>query len=355
MPTLLTSLTLTATVAVLIAVPGCPVNNEIPPPPAGVAPQCEGAGYTAFDVANHAEQDARLGAYEQIKVLLEEAVADNSLAAARFVTAQALYRDTAELQGKVQGRTDDRLPGRPNVGAELDVRIMAAFADGAAATSPRAIAIAAESIDKALVEFLYLSVFHELVQGQAAKWDEAFGYYGSGADNGLDAVRGFAGVAKRRDADNGTALEAQIFQALVDGSCTLATRLAADEVETIDVLNEPDMSAEIDEIDGAMRAVLALSVGHEAFEIGELQAALSAAPADAAMLDDARVKLVELDAFFRPLERLLRAEGGEDEAELLRAPIDAALDDDGDAWVDSFDAAAVIAHVENVFGVDVVR
>ena len=339
----------------LLALVGCPVDN---PSPLVAPAQCEGAGYTAFDIVHHAQPDARVDAYQQIKGLLEEGVDDIALAPARFAEAQVLYQDTAELQGKVRGTTDDHLADRPNVGTEIDARIVAAFASGSAATSALSVTIAAETIDKSLVEFLFLSVFHELVLGQASAWDQAYGYYGSGADNALDAVVGFAGVAKRRDADNGTSHEARIFQSLVDGSCVLAGKLApadGNALDSIDVPNDEDMSAVIDDIDVAMRAVLALSVGHEAFAIEELQEALLLAPSDQALLDEARVKLVELDAFFLPLERLLRAEGAVVDADVLRGPVDAALEDTSDAWVTTFDAAAVLALVENTFGVDVIK
>ncbi len=340
---------------VALALAGCPFDNDGPIPEQVDPAQCLGTGYTAFDVANHAEQDARVGAYTEIKRLLEEVVEDPSLAAARFATAQALYQSSAELQGKVQGRTDDHIEGRPNVGADIDARISAAFSDGAAATTSLQAAVAAETIDKALVEFFFLSVFHELVQGQAAKWDEAYGYYGSGPDNALDAVQGFAAVAKKRDANNGTALEAAIFQNLVDGSCALAGKLSAQEVETIDVLNDAELSVIIEDIDVAMREVLAYSVAHEAFVIADVQGTLAATPDDVAAQEEARITLVELNAFFLPLERLMRAEGDVADADALRAPIDAALADDTAAWIDAFDAAAVIADVEAHFAIDVLE
>lgn len=360
---------LLSSVASLVVLAGCPVENQIPPPPNGEEPvQCSGTGYTAFDVANHAEQDARVGAYTEIKALLEAAVEEPELAAARFVEAQAIYTETAELAGKVEGRTDDHLDGRPNVGAEVHARIAAAFADGAGATTSLEAAIAAETIDKALTEFFFLSVYHELVQGQADKWDEAFGYFGAPADNDLTLVQGFASVANRRDLNNGTALEAAIFQGLVDGSCTLAQKLAEQGVETVDVLNDEEMRAHIDAIDVAMREVLAYSVGHEAFVIGEVQQAVAAAPDEATAnlaRDEARIALVELDGFFRPLERLMLAEGEGDDgatgatgatiAGALRAEIDAGLDDDTGAWVDAFDATGVIERIETHFEIDVIE
>jgi hypothetical protein len=337
-----------------VVLAGCPIENTIPEPPPAIV-QCEGAGYTAFDVAHHAEQDERLAGASALGGLLEEAIETPVDAAAKFSEAFALYQGSADLQAKVQGRTDDRIDGRPVVGDAIDARIVAAFAAGGAATTRLEVEIAAETIDKALTEFWFLSVFHEMVQGQAAKWDEAYGYYGSGADNVLDDVQGFASLAKKRDANNGTAFEAAIFQSLVDGSCTLATRLQDDDVETIDVLNDSDMSAIIGDVDIAMRQVLAASIGHEAFEIGEIKEALAAAPDDVDLAGEARVKLVEADGFFRPLERLLRAEGDTVTADTLRAHIDGGLDDDTAAWITGFDDDDVIATLEAAFAIEVIE
>ena len=334
---------------VTAALAGCPIDNDIPDP-VGDPAQCSGTGYTAFDAANHAEQDARTQAHVDLMALLEEGVDDAAVRSDRFAAAQAIYASTAELQGKVEGRTDDHLDGRPNVGAEIDARIQQAFVDGGAATSTRDADIAAETVNISLIEFFFLSVFHEMVQGQAAKWDEAFGYFGSGADNALDDVRGFALVARDIDAEAGVALEARMFQGIVDGSCTLAGKLAAQDVETIDVLNDVDMKAHIDEIDAAARLVLANFAIVEATEIAEKQEDLAASPGDQALIDEARVELHELNLFFLPIERLLRAEDDAATADAVRGPIDEALADETDAWVDTFDAAAVIetlrAHFE---------
>ena len=332
---------------------GCPVNNPPPPPPPAEIAQCEGAGYTAFDVSNHAEQDTRVAGQTQIKALLESATPAD--AATKFPEAQAIYASAADLQAKVQGRTDDHLDGRPNVGADIDARIVAAYAAGAAATTALEIEIAAEIIDKSMTEFFFLSVFHEMVQGQAAKWDEAYGYYGAGPDNALDGVQAFARVAKNRDGNNGTAFEAAIFQKLVEGSCVLGGKLEELGVETVDVLNDTEMSAIIDDIDVSMRQVLAASVGHEAFEIDLVKAELVLTPGDVTLQNTARVKLVELDGFLRPIERLLRAEGAAATADALRNPLNVALADTTAGWIDTYDTAVVVTTLEAAFAIDIVE
>jgi hypothetical protein len=340
-----------SSLALTAALAGCPVENDLPDPIVDPA-QCLSSGYTAFDVANHAEQDARTQAHVDIMELLEEGVDDEAVRADRFAAASAIYASTAELQGKVEGRTDDHLQGKPNVGAEIDARIQQAFVDGGAATTTRDADIAAETVNISLIEFFFLSVFHEMVQGQAAKWDEAFGYFGSGADNSLDGVRGFALVARDIDEEAGTALEARMFQGIVDGSCTLATKLAEQDVETIDVLNDADMKAHIDEVDAAARLVLANFAIVEATEIEEKQEELEAAPGDQEIMDEMRVELHELNLFFLPLERLLRAEGDTAVADAVRGPVDEAFADDTNAWVDTFDAAGVIETLRTHFEIE---
>ncbi len=336
-----------------IALAAC-VENVIPTEDPPVL-QCEGADYTAFDVENHAQQDVRVAGFTQMKTLLEAAVETPAAAATKFEAAAAIYADAGAMSATVQGRTDDHLDNAPLVGDGIDARIDAALSAGAAATTALEAELATESIDKAMTEFFFLSVFHGLVQGQAASWDEAFGDYGAAVDNDLDGVQSIAAVAKRRDDDNGTAFEASIFQSLAEGSCVLATRLAELDTDAIDARNDPELSTIIDDIDTAMRQVLALSAGHEATEIGELQAELLATPGDVDLQGSARVKLVELDGFFRPLERLLRAEGDSVTADALRTPLAIALADTTAAWIDTFDSAAIIATLEAKFVVDVVR
>lgn len=324
---------------------GC-IDNHIPDP-TGRPRQCDSASYVAFDPANHAEQDVRLDAAAQMKGLMAAALASPAEAATNFAAAADVYATSAELQAKVQGRTDDHLAEKPNVGTEIDARISAALEAGGAATAAHDIEVQAEIVDKALTEFFFLSVFHEVTAGQAVTWDEAFGYFGAGADNDLGSLRGFAAVAKKRDDENGTALEAVVFQRLVDGSCQLAERLAADEVEIVDVFADEGLASVVDSMDDAMIDVLAYSVGHEAMAIAAAKAAGDG--------DGAAVKLVELDGFFRPLERLMQDVGGDSarRATAIRAPVDAALAADDDSWLATFDAEAILAAIEAERDIDV--
>lgn len=339
--------------AVLVAVPlagalGC-VDNVIPEPE-GRPPQCDAAGYVAFDEANHAAQDVRLAAVAQMKELLEAAVAVPAEAAAKAAAAEDLYRNSAELQAKVIGRTDDHFAEKPAVGVEIDARILAALEAAAAATTAYEVEVQAEIVDKAFTEFFFLSILHELLAGQAVTWDEAYGYYGSGSDNDLGSLLGFAAVAKKRDDENATALEALVFQKLVDGSCVLAERLAADEVEVVDVRGDAELSKIVETIDGAMTDVLAYSVGHEAWEIDEAK--------ESGDVQTASVKLVELDGFFRPLERLMQGAGGDSAARAtsIRNTVDAALaavDGGDDTWLASFDTSAILLAVETERSIEV--
>lgn len=325
---------------------GC-ITNDIPDEEQSGPPQCDSPGYVAFDPAHHAAQDTRLAAVAQMKQLFEAAIANPTEASAKFSAARDLYSSSAELQVKVQGRTDDHLEARPNVGADLDARIVAAFAAGAAATTAHEVEVQAEILDKAFVEFFFLSIYHELVAGSAETWDEGYGYYGAGPDNDVNSLLGFASVAKRRDENNGTALEALIFQEIVAGSCHLAEHLAAEQVETVNVFADEELAETVETIDAAMVDVLAYSVGHEALEIAGLQATNDPATAF--------VKLVELDGFFRPLERLMANGGGESAARAssIRASVDAALSAADASWLAAFDADLIVAAMETERAIDV--
>jgi hypothetical protein len=319
--------------------------------------QCDTVSYVAFDVVNYENQVARVGAHAQMVALMKEAEADPTLAATKFAEAEALYTDTADLAEKVEGRKDDHLDTQPAVGADLHAAITAALADGKAATTTLEATLARQTIDKSLTDFFFLSVFHEMVLGAADKWDEAFGYYGASIDNAEGDAKGLAAVAAKRDGDNGTSLRERIFNGLVDGSCELARQLDAQDADTIDV-NAADSAAlrtVIDDVDVAMQEVLAYSVGHEAIDMQQLQDDLASSPGDRALLDGMRVKLYELDPYFRPLERLMNARGGDSatRASDIRSAIDAALADDTDAWVDTFDAAAIETAIEAEYGIDV--
>ena len=333
----------------LAALGACPLN-EIPE---GTSPQCEGSAYTAFDLEHLQGPTAQIADQTQMQALLEEALGDSALAADRFAAAQALYAQ--RLQAAVRSAADDRLATGTPVGSAIDERIVSALAAGAAATTEFDIELAAETIDKALTHFFFVSVLQELGQGEAEHWDRAFAYFGADAANDLDRTQAFAGVAKRRDGNNGTAFEGAIFQNLVEGSCVLATRLLSAEADSVDVGADAELSALVDEVDVAMRRVLAASVGHEAKEIAAIQLELPSSPDDSALPNTARVKLVELDGFFIPIELLLRAAGKDAVADAVRSPLDAALADQTQAWLDSFDGATMVTVLETEFAIAILE
>ncbi len=309
--------------------------------------QCTGGGYTAFDQANHANQDLRVGAYVQMVDLMNQAKADPAQAEALFTQAEDLYINTASLQAKVQGRKDDHLSSQPAVGVQLDETIMAGFASGKLATTTFEVNLAKQAVDKTMIEFFFLSVYHELQAGSRAHWDEAFGYYGSGANN--DDARGFAKLADKRDATNGTNLRAEIFNAVVDGSCELAKALDETGTDEIDNNNHPSVLVAIDAIDSRMQVALAYSVGHEAYEMDEL---LQGAAGDLTEEDQEAVwiKLVELEHYFRPLERIMQAAGGESatRAQSIRTILDQTSMSATD-WMPGFDASIIIDLLEAEF------
>jgi hypothetical protein len=319
-------------------------------------PQCGSASYVAFDSANHENQDLRVQAYEDMIALMNAAKEDPSQAAANFAEARDLYVNTASLQEKVQGRNDDHLEGQPNIGADMDAVILAALANGEGAANALEVNLAKQAVDKTMIEFFFLSVFHEMVLGAAEKWDEAYGYFGSGENNSEADAEGLAKVALKRDGDNGTTLKDEIFYGLVDGSCALAGALKEDGPQ-VDVFAVDAIKDQVELTDLAMQKVLAFSVGHEAFDMVDLQAQLVVDENDQDARDSMLVKLAELEPYFIPLERLMIARGGDSQtrANTIREEIDAALSDDTEAWMDSFDADGVLSAVEAEYGIDVVK
>jgi hypothetical protein len=345
------------TLALIVAAVGCA------PPDGGEGegegegpPQCGSVRYVAFDEANYENQQLRVGAHTQMVALMDAAKEDASKAAANFADAEELYTDTASLADKVAGRNDHHLSDTPNVGADMDADIRAALAAGAAATTELEANLAKQVVDKSLTEFFFLSVHYEMVLGARDKWDEAFGYFGATDDNAEGDAQGFAAVAKKRDAGNGTTLREEIFNGLVDGSCELAKILEAEGTESIDVTQHESLWSIVEETDLAMQKVLAYSAGHEAFDMQQLQEDLTAAPGDAALEGSMQVKLAELKHFFLPLERLMTAAGGESDtrATMIRGEIDAAEAAADNSWMASFDAAGVEQALEAEYAIDIV-
>ena len=322
-----------------------------------VPAQCTGAEYIAFDAASHANQDLRVQAYVDLLVLLNEAQANPSLASERFSAAEALYLNTASFAEKVQGRSDDHLTGRPNVGQGLHETILAGFAAGKAASTALEVNLAKQAVDKTLIDFFFLSVHHEMLLGARDKWDEGYGYFGSGPRNAEGDLRGLAQVAKKRDDANGTQLGPSIFNGLIDGSCELANILDEKNIEQIDPAEHATLWDIIEEIDLSLQKVLAYSAGHEAFAMAALQEDLFADPSNLAIAEEMHIKLAELVPYFRPLERIMNDKGGESltRASGIRTEIDAALADDSDAWLQRFDAEGVLEAIEAEYAIDVVQ
>lgn len=312
--------------------------------------QCGSAEYIAFDAAHHENQDLRLGAYVGMLDLMNAAKSDPTLAPANFAEAEDLYINTASLQTKVQGRTDDHFEDRPMRGAELDATILAGLAAGRVATTTLEVNLAKQAVDKTMIEFFFLSVYHELVAGTRKNWDEAYGYFGSGYTNSESDLRGFAKVAFKRDSGNGTTFGSEIFNALIDGSCELGKALEAAGEDSVDVSTVPALQAAIDTIDGAMQRVLAHSAGHEALGMISNKASLVATPDDQAVKDNMWVKLAELDPYFKPLEVLMSSS----RAEAIRAEIDVGLNANDESWMDIIDAQAIISHLEAEYSITIV-
>lgn len=317
--------------------------------------QC-GAEYVAFDAANHRNQDLRLQAYTDMMVRLSEATLDPTLAPARFAEAEALYLETASFGAKVRGRKDLHLAGQPEIGVELDDTIRAGFAEGKAATTKVAANLAKQKVDKTLVHFFFVSVHYEMTQGTRAHWDEAFGYFGAAS---LDAApQGLALVAKKRDGDNGTTLREEIYGGIVDGSCVLAKELRDRGLDTIAPADVPELKAALEKVDLSMQKVLAYSAGHEAFEIAEGQAKLLLNPTDGTKLaieEELTIKLAELDPYFRSVEAIMTAKGGESAARAsrVRAKIESARGDSSQGWMRTMDANAIMSDLESEFGIDI--
>lgn len=362
------TLTFASSLALLSGL-GCSGGSSSEPETGTVmAPQCESASYLAFDSANHESQDIRLQAHADITELLKEAATDldednASDAADKIAEAREIYTDvslSADLRTKVQGRLDQHVDGDPLQGDRLDDTIIAWLDHAADAETGLEVDLAAQWIDKTLSEFFFLSVHHELLEGAREKWDEAYGYFGSGPENSEGSLLGLALTAFKRDSTNGTSLEPRVYNNFIDGSCVIATALDESDEESMDVMDHDELGDIVMDIDTDMQKVLAMSVGHEAYEMDELL------EVDADERDNAEifVKAAELTPFFVPLERIMLDRGGDsaERAEAIREIIDAwpvsdpeNLDLENTDWIDEVGEGAeeIIEAVEAEFDVDV--
>ncbi|MDH5672164.1 MAG: hypothetical protein OEZ06_08445 [Myxococcales bacterium] len=306
--------------------------------------QCDSGSYVAFDSANHLNQDLRLAAHAEMNTLMKDAASamdagDASAASDMFGAATTIYMEESEsasLRVKVMGRLDEHVAGDPVEGERLDATIVKWLEFGSGAQDPLEATVARQWVDKTMTEFFFLSVHHELLAGTRKNWDEAFGYFGSGPDNDEADFRGLASTAFKRDSNNGTSLEPEIFNGLVDGSCEVARALDEAEAEEIDIAGTAVEPIVVD-IDLAMQQVLAYSVGHEAFEMIELL------EADTVDTDEITIKAAELIPFFVPIERIMNDKGGDsaERAAEIRSIVDAMPVSDPDqmdvgdtSWID---------------------
>lgn len=309
---------------------------------------CGATTYTPFAAANHAAQDERVALQATIGTMAEEALADLTKAPKIFADIEGLYASTAELQAKVQGRADDHYPDDADaktVGATIDAQILAGIALGKGAKSETDVDMAKEIIDKSLSRFFYLSVYHELVEGERGTYDEAFGYLGTGAKNDAASRLSIAAIASRRDETNGTTFEAQLFDKIIEGSCAIDKALKAASADSISWKDDASYAKVVGEIDALMLQVLAASVGHELFE-----------PLSSVDAEEAKVAFHEGAYYFFAVEKAMIAKGGDaaTDAAKIRAMIDAAKAklDAGDAdWMTGFDSGFVRDRVTAAFGV----
>jgi len=337
-------------VTVSLAVCGCGPSDNQSLIESAKGQNCGASAYTPFDPANHAAQDQRIAVQPAIADKAAEAINDLSKAPEVFDAIAGLYQGTAELQVKVQGRADDHFPGdaeAAKVGQQIDGEIMGAIARGKAATTTLDVEIAAEVIDKNLTRFFYLSVYHELVEGTRGTYDEAYGYLGTGPHNDAAAALSLASVARSRDATNQTDYSQRLFQAVIDGSCALDTRLMKDDAASIDWKSDAGYAAQVEQIDRLMIEVLAMTVGHEMTEI-----------ADAPSPDDAVVEFYEGAVMFEAIEAQMRAKGTDaaaDADQIAKMFDDAktALEGGDPSWAMGFDPTFVRDKVAAVFGVTV--
>ena len=318
--------------------PDDPARNE--------AGRCDATEYLAFDPVNHAPQDARLDAIDNMLARFAEASADPATAAAKAKEIRDLYESTTtNLAAKVQGRKDVHDPDAA-LGAEIHATIEDALARLEDATTATEVAIAKQRLEKGgMYRFLYHSVLEELWAPTRKHYDEAYGYLGTGETNAPGARRSLAKLATQRDATNGTSLGEELFAHLLDGACALETALGERGADEMKVDDDPAYLEAAQAIDRKMRLAIAASIGHEVYEIGK-------AGAD---VDGARIELHEVDAFFSILERSM-SNGTDAEKALaadLRAAIDEAMANEDPSWIAAFPADDLLHAIESAFGITV--
>ncbi len=253
----------------------------------------------------------------------------------------SLFIETASLSTKVQGRKDDHAynEGDP-VGEALYASICEAVGSGSAvdaatdANALHGIGWHGQVVDKALLHFFYLSVYHELLLGARSKWDEGFGYFGIDFDGAVDNAQGLAATAVKRDGNCGTDYAGTIFDLLIEGRDLLDQALNAEDKpgndETLETIPD-ELWDVIEMIDLAMLEVFAISFAREwiGLEAG----------------DKPIIKLIEGRMFFRILKPAIV-----DYDPTLAADLEAQLEQDDP---DQVDTQAMTDMVKTIWDIDV--
>jgi hypothetical protein len=333
---------------------GCGGPEVVDPPVA--SERCDGssADYLAFDVTNHAPQDLRLKAIDEMVAMYGAAESDPTKAAAQAAAVLAKYQDTTtNLQAKVKGRQDLHFTDNDAlVGAALDTTILNAIEDLKNATSKLQVSLAKQRFQKAgMYRFLYLSVMEELYKPSYKHYDEAYGYLGTGPSNAEAGRRGLSKLATGRDGNNGTTLAAELFALMKEGSCTIETALKAKNADSMAAHTDDQNYARfVQSVDDKLMLVFAYSVGHELFDIDLYKS----------NPETAYIKLVEGEGFFQVMEPYMkRAPAGSAKANLatkLRTAFDAAITKakNGDnSWITDIKATELLGDVEAAYGIDV--
>lgn len=332
---------------------GCGEDTPENKPPDNTEPteteRCSSpAEYLAFDPANHAPQDLRLQRFDEMLKLFDEAKADPTQAAAKAQAALAIYTAAdANLQVKVKGRQDFHFTPASAVGGDLDTHITQAIDALSKAADAHQVSLARQRFEKhGFFRFFYLSVHEELVKEPSYKrYDEAFGYLGTGATNAEAGRRGLARLATKRDAANGTTMAAELFDLTKEGACVIETALKSRNAISMGAEDDAIYVQTARRLDAKLQLVFVYSLGHELISFN---------PSDA---QGAHIKLVEADGFFQTLEPYMQQAGGAKAslAQELRTAINEALSkvDNDPSWTQGFPAASLLQKLEEAFFVDV--
>ncbi|HYO58102.1 hypothetical protein [Archangium sp.] len=334
---------------------GCPGPETQDPDPI-VSERCgeTTADYLAFDVTNHAAQDERLKAIDEMVAMYGVAESDPTKAAAQAAAVLAKYQDpTTNLQAKVKGREDKHFTGdAAAVGPALDATTLAAIEDLKNAKTKLQVSLAKQRFQKAgMYRFLYLSVMEELYEPSYKHYDEAYGYLGTGPSNAEAGRRGLSKLATGRDGNNQTTLAAELFALMKEGSCTIETALKAKNADSMAAHTDDQNYARfVQSVDDKLMIVFAYSVGHELFDID----------LNKEKPDPAYIKLVEGEGFFQTMEPYMKqAPAGSAKAVLaakLRAAFNSAMEkakNNDTTWITDIKATELLGEIEAAYGIDV--